>query len=1552
MAKGGLPPKVQDAITMGRTLRQAIKAHIEKHTKDYQPRFAVSSKWTETTEGGKIPKTWSEWLESLLRDKRWICAETLQAAAIRLGINITVLQEDLGESQPTAHFQCNLSNAKTVVLFLQEDHFQAVVPEHLRPWPKQWMGEVGGPEALRRGGGKSVSSKTSAGTDKRSLQWLPKSTPKTHKTHTKQSAAPSWIPSSTPSKASKEIKKKSQKSWLPAKTPSRTDHNKNKRRAHDKNIHRLNTTKAQTTAFSNVQSEQPDISLHEDLQSDGFRPDRAPYPRLPREHPQNKHTHDNRPQQEQAWTCPLCQTTITVPAGPRARYLIRKRKSNHQQSRHYGMLKGPNNIGRISDNTTIVVPSNIPIEQRKWTCYICKLGLPEIPSKHGFLTSITQHFKKAHPDVSATQAYRQKQREDPEIRARMSKRGQHVGQCKQQKAIAKLPELQKQTKHELLYLQLKRDPSKTKRNTATQIQLCCRKCWKRSSPTDLLQQDCNWSSCGSTALKKWARSLCKEHPENKDTIQKAFRGFNLDDEADTHKNKGPKNKQTKKTTKQVKSKNKKQHKQQQALWRHGGHRAERIGEASHPGPSTQPSIPCHFKERRTFRFATLNTGGAPGVWRAIETMLQPPPDVQEAPLDILCLQEASLQQNEALAVQRFVARLGYIAYYTPGSTSTNGWGQAVPEGGLLSIVQRNIHSTVITEHGNDVFQHQFIQAGQWTIINSYSPPREGCGTQALAVWHELMLQAFDNHQARPWIWVGDTNMNTKDSPLTHTASIHHGMAAPGSTEDTSRWNSQTYIDHIITNQPHNTSTVSTLPWRISDHKCKACKITEKWQQETHRRVLKKSAHWTAPPHLQTSDWTDVLRQIWLDCRFPLQQRWDSTEDIDVNQEWSIFQQLLTTMCHKATNKVMQQTKRHPQAEDIHQWNKHNLTVSHNGQPASTKYITCKPKSNTSNMQHRKTINALARSTRLQQLLEYRSHKQHKEEINNLIRRLRLPPVYNNDYTELQRQLRIGIKDLTQQEQLLRKTQHRHAISRWRESMSTNPSARAKWINKSNTCAWPIVEQHNNQPLLTNKATVEAITEHWQQVWHEASQISDLDIHQQKQNITELLSHDHNHALQQRPTMKDLVHAWKQQAGAPGPDGWDHKELSFLPLEVLQDFHKLTERWENAATTPQALWESIQCNLPKPNKVKNQRIAVSQLRPICVYSIWWRLYSSMWTRAEGVRDWIANVLPKTSLTTLGTEHMCAQLLDSYAKCGYICSLDYTQAFDHVRPELALHCLQRLGCHPQLIGVLKNQWSKQFRWVTWQNYVAEEPMPVQCGIPQGDPMSPIALIALMEAGRQFILSHVNVPPHHHTIYMDDRSWTARSPTDLLNVLDQWRRFSTMTGLKESQGKTQISATTKSKMTVLKNYVETHHPDLTGAIYDNSVILGSVTQRGNRKMHDREIQRLRDGHKTLQRISLLPGSRAFRLEQCRIFAVSKASYGWLSKKINVKESKKFDTAVHRAAKGFVNSNPELRRVLEGASTNLMAVSGIQQVALYNKRMHVDPIYIALMKEVHLVL
>ena len=77
-----MPPKdVQGCVTMGQTLRQYVQQHIEKHAKDCQPRFQVDTQWTKKSEAGPTPADWDSWLQSLLRDGRWLCGEAARAAA-------------------------------------------------------------------------------------------------------------------------------------------------------------------------------------------------------------------------------------------------------------------------------------------------------------------------------------------------------------------------------------------------------------------------------------------------------------------------------------------------------------------------------------------------------------------------------------------------------------------------------------------------------------------------------------------------------------------------------------------------------------------------------------------------------------------------------------------------------------------------------------------------------------------------------------------------------------------------------------------------------------------------------------------------------------------------------------------------------------------------------------------------------------------------------------------------------------------------------------------------------------------------------------------------------------------------------------------------------------------------------------------------------------------------------------------------------------------------------------------------------------------------------
>ena len=70
---GAKHPTKTHSVTMGKTLRQQIKAHIEKHRSDYEPFFAVMDTWTTVTEGGDVPQNFEDWLKSLLRETRWIC---------------------------------------------------------------------------------------------------------------------------------------------------------------------------------------------------------------------------------------------------------------------------------------------------------------------------------------------------------------------------------------------------------------------------------------------------------------------------------------------------------------------------------------------------------------------------------------------------------------------------------------------------------------------------------------------------------------------------------------------------------------------------------------------------------------------------------------------------------------------------------------------------------------------------------------------------------------------------------------------------------------------------------------------------------------------------------------------------------------------------------------------------------------------------------------------------------------------------------------------------------------------------------------------------------------------------------------------------------------------------------------------------------------------------------------------------------------------------------------------------------------------------------------
>ena len=73
--------------------------------------------------------------------------------------------------------------------------------------------------------------------------------------------------------------------------------------------------------------------------------------------------------------------------------------------------------------------------------------------------------------------------------------------------------------------------------------------------------------------------------------------------------------------------------------------------------------------------------------------------------------------------------------------------------------------------------------------------------------------------------------------------------------------------------------------------------------------------------------------------------------------------------------------------------------------------------------------------------------------------------------------------------------------------------------------------------------------------------------------------------------------------------------------------KCMQFWEHTACVPRVLQNCKLCCIPK----KDQRqLKPCQFRPICVFSIWWRAWSSTWLRAEVNKKWIQEVFPMNGI----------------------------------------------------------------------------------------------------------------------------------------------------------------------------------------------------------------------------------------------------------------------------------------------------------------------------------
>ena len=100
--------------------------------------------------------------------------------------------------------------------------------------------------------------------------------------------------------------------------------------------------------------------------------------------------------------------------------------------------------------------------------------------------------------------------------------------------------------------------------------------------------------------------------------------------------------------------------------------------------------------------------------------------------------------------------------------------------------------------------------------------------------------------------------------------------------------------------------------------------------------------------------------------------------------------------------------------------------------------------------------------------------------------------------------------------------------------------------------------------------------------------------------------------------------------------------------------------------------------------------------------------------------------------MGAEEVAAWFSEAYASHGMGGTLDYSQCYDMMHPEVAAAAMAPAGYSPAVAEIMRTIWSSQERWIQWDRHTCAEPLTQIEAMPQDDPFGPLVLNVYMLAG----------------------------------------------------------------------------------------------------------------------------------------------------------------------------------------------------------------------------
>lgn len=472
------------------------------------------------------------------------------------------------------------------------------------------------------------------------------------------------------------------------------------------------------------------------------------------------------------------------------------------------------------------------------------------------------------------------------------------------------------------------------------------------------------------------------------------------------------------------------------------------------------------------------------------------------------------------------------------------------------------------------------------------------------------------------------------------------------------------------------------------------------------------------------------------------------------------------------------------------------------------------------------------------------------------------------------------------------------------------------------------------------------------------------------------------------TPEELCEGGRRAHGkAAGSSGWSGNEVAGWPKQAWEAMTYLVNDMMELGVFPEAWREVRQTHLVKPGAKQREKdcaTPVGSLRPLSIQCVIQRTVASAFMHRPEVRTWSRRWSASTqwgAVAGKGLEGAIAdlgQVMDN-TRGGTLLSLDLARAFDNAQPGLALACLAAVGFPLPMRRLCSWSWRGarleeggeppreeereerqekegegerdsggagkdgrlgQRRWLQLAGCTAPQYELVRQSLPQGDPVSPLALNILMLGPTVDMESILEEGEESQAVFLDDRNIACRTWQRAVAVGEGWAGWMRTLGLKENVTKTKVTAMGRGSREVKRRFEEKKKEEvekergqeeeeeeevrLKPQFADAVRVLG-VDFGGFRGQAPTNCIRWKKAEARLERLRFFPGTLAQRGLLARSLCVSAASWGWWRSRPSRTMVSRWCRQLNRALRIDDRwGNPDMTKLLAGHWYDMAFYSG----------------------------